>query len=53
MSYQSWVWMVPVYVGASHAHHLTDDEAMAYIVAIVVCVVLLAVMFWLLWRADR
>lgn len=53
MRYQSLMWFVPVFVDSSHSRPLTDDEAMVYLVAIVVCVVLLAVMFWLLWRADR
>lgn len=53
MSYQSWVWVVPVYVGAPCARHLTDDEAAAYLVVIAIEVVILLVIFWRIRRLGR
>lgn len=50
MSYQSLIWVAPVYVHASHTCHLTDDEVTAYLVAIAVCAVLYALVLWKIWR---
>ena len=50
MSYQSLIWVAPVYVNASHPRHLTDDEVTAYLVGIVVCAVLYVLMLWKIWR---